>query len=197
MSQAITVTTKATASLEKITAGVAKAVQELQGVTEVHGVLLEQVAEAQQNLDQITADTAIAVRKANVEIDLQVEEHKEQVLTDLLNEKGLTSIEPDALQDLHDRATRADYDAEAEIRKAVNAALASERQAVALKAAQDSKNEAVEAARTEARIESLESQLEASQREAKSLAEQLSAEREAGVERARAAGSMTINTSSK
>lgn len=197
MSQAITVTSKATAALEKITIGVAKAVQDLQGVTEVHGGLLEQVAEAQQKLDQITEDTAIAVRKANVEIDLQVEEHKEHVLQTLLNEKGLTSVEPSALQDLQDRATRADYDAETEIRKAVNAALATERQSVALKAAQDTKNEAVEAARTEARIESLEAQLEASQREVVGLTKQLDAEREAGVKRAEASGAMTINTSSK
>lgn len=197
MSQAITVTTKATASLEKITAGVAKAVQELQGVTEVHGSLLEQVAEAQQNLDQIQEDTAIAVRKANVEIDLQVEEHKGQVLDALLAERGLTSIDPDALQDLSDRATRAGYDADAEIRKAVNAALASERQEVALKMAEESKGDAVEAARTAARIESLEAQLLASRREVEGLTKQLDAEREAGVDRAKAAGAMTINTSSK
>lgn len=195
--QAITVTSKATASLDKVVVAVSKAVADLQAVNEVHGEVLSQVAEAQQNLNQIQEDTEIAVRKAKVEIDLRVEEHEATVLNDLLDKRGLTSIEPEELSILEARASRADYDAEMEIKKAVNAALASERQAVALKAAQESKDDAVEAARTEAKIESLEAQLLASQREVASLTEQLSAEREAGTERARAAGSMTINAGGK
>lgn len=195
--QAITVTSKATASLDKVVVAVSKAVADLQAVNEVHGEVLSQVAEAQQNLNQIQEDTEIAVRKAKVEIDLRVEEHEAAVLGNLLDKRGLTSIEPEELSNLEARASRADYDAEMEIKKAVNAALASERQAVALKAAQESKDDAVEAARTEAKIESLEAQLLASRREVESLTEQLSAEREAGTERARAAGSMTINAGGK
>lgn len=195
--QAITVTSKATAALEKVTAGVAKAVADLQSVADIHGALLENVAEGQQNLVQIQEDTEIAVRKAKVELDLQVAEHAEGVMVRLLSERNLEAVDTEELEQLRIDAVQGNRKLDAEITKAVNAALASERHTVALKAAEDSKDDAVKAAQTNAKIESLEAQLAASQREVASLTEQLSAEREAGVERARAAGSFTVNAGGK
>ncbi|WAI96161.1 hypothetical protein [Vibrio phage vB_VhaP_PG11] len=195
--QAITVTTKATGALDKVVVAVTKAVADLQLVAEQHESLLVQVAEAQQNLDSLGETTAVAVRQQAVDLDLRVQENENEVLNHLLNTRGLTTIEPNALSALRDEATRANYDAQAEISKAVKAALAKAATDAKLEAAEKSQEVAVAAAETRARIESLEAQLMASKREVTSLTEQLSAEREAGIERARAAGSMTINTSSK
>lgn len=195
--QAITLTTKATASLDKVTAAVQKAVADLQSVTDVHGNLLGDVAEAQQNLNQIQEDTEVAVRKAKVELDLRVTEHAESVLAELLSARNLTSIDLEALSELENKADRTSYEVEAEIAKAVRAALAKAETAHKLEAAETNQAVAVKSAQDAARIESLEQQLAASRREVANLTEQLSAEREAGTERARAAGSMTINAGGK
>jgi hypothetical protein len=195
--QAITVTSKATASLDKVASSVAKAVADLQSVAEVHGDLLGQVAEAQQNLNQIQEDTQIAVRKSKVELDLQVTEHADGVLQNLLTERGLTAIDDDALVDLRHKADRTSYEVDVEIKKAVNAALAKKETEYKLEQAEVNQTNAVRTAQMESRIESLEQQLAASRREVDNLTEQLSAEREAGTERARAAGSMTINAGGK
>lgn len=194
---AITVTSKATSALEKVAGSVAKAVADLQSVTEVHGELLGQVAEAQQNLDQIHEDTATKVRKAKVELDLQVTEHADGVLSELLAERGLTSIGEEALFELRNKADRTSYEVDVEIKKAVNAALAKKDTEHQLEQAEVNQTNAVRTAQMESRIESLEQQLAASRREVENLTEQLSAEREAGTERARAAGSMTINAGGK
>lgn len=194
---AITVTSKATSALEKVAGSVAKAVADLQSVTEVHGELLGQVAEAQQNLDQIHEDTATKVRKAKVELDLQVTEHADGVLSQLLAERGLTSIGEDDLINLRTKADRTSYEVDVEIKKAVNAALAKKDTEHQLEQAEVNQTNAVRSAQMESRIESLEQQLEASRREVENLTAQLSAEREAGTERARAAGSMTINAGGK
>lgn len=195
--QAITVTSKATASLDKVASSVAKAVADLQSVAEVHGDLLGQVAEAQQNLNQIQEDTQIAVRKSKVELDLQVTEHADGVLQNLLTERGLTAIDDDALVDLRHKADRTSYEVDVEIKKAVNAAIAKKETEYMLEQAEVNQTNAVRTAQMESRIESLEQQLAASRREVDNLTEQLSAEREAGTERARAAGSMTINAGGK
>ncbi len=195
--QAITVTTKATAALDKVATAVAKAVADLQSVNDVHGEVLGQVAEAQQNLNQIHEDTEIAVRKAKVELDLRVTEHADGVLATLLSERGLTSIDENALVDLRNKADRTSYEVDVEIKKAVNAALTKKDTEHQLEQAEVNQTNAVRTAQMESRIESLEQQLEASRREVENLTAQLSAEREAGTERARAAGSMTINAGGK
>ena len=159
--------------------------------------LVEQIEIKQGELFAVNEETAIAVRKQKVELTLRVAENEDEVLNSLLESRGLSYITSEDVGALKQELRVATHEVESRIGKAVESALKNERSTVALKAAEDGAAIKVEAATSKARIESLEEQLAAAQVVAGDLRNQLDAEREAGTERARAAGSMTINTATQ
>jgi len=194
----------ALSSLTKATTELVKQQKSMIAAQDQLVVLLEQVPAVQEEIQELelkkqmlAEDLNTAERQHKVDLDLRVQENEARVFEEILAKRNLTTIEPDALVDLESQANRVNRDVAAEVSTAVAAALQKERTNVALETAEAEKDAAVAAAQVTARIESLEAQLAQAQREASMLASQLDSEREAGVKRAEAAGSMTINTSSK
>jgi len=194
----------ALSSLTKATTELVKQQKSMTAAQDQLVVLLEQVPAVQEEIQELelkkqmlAEDLNTAERQHKVDLDLRVQENEARVFEEILAKRNLTTIEPDALVDLESQANRVNRDVAAEVSTAVAAALQKERTNVALETAEAEKDAAVAAAQVTARIESLEAQLAQAQREASMLASQLDSEREAGVKRAEAAGSMTINTSSK
>lgn len=156
--------------------------------------LVEQIEIKQGELVEINQATEIAARQQAVELGLRVAENEDEVLTQLLESRDLAHISKEEVSTLTGELAKAQSDNKADVEKAVNAALSNERSSVALKAAEEGATVKVKAAEDKAKIESLEQQLTAAQEVAADLRLQLNAEREAGIKRAEAAGSMTINT---
>lgn len=156
--------------------------------------LVEQIEIKQGDLVAITEATEIAARKQKVELGLRVAENEDEVLNQLLESRDLEHVTKAEVRDLRSDLFKAQSDNKADVAKAVESALSAERNKVALKAAEEGAAVKVKSAEQAGRIESLEQQLQAAQEVASDLRKQLDAEREAGTERARAAGSMTINT---
>lgn len=156
--------------------------------------LVEQIEIKQGELVEINQATEIAARQQKVELSLRVAENEDEVLNQLLESRELAHISKEEVSTLTDALAKAQADNTSDIEKAVNAALSKERSSVALKAAEEGATVKVKAAEDKAKIESLEQQLAAAQEVAADLRLQLNAEREAGIKRAEAAGSMTINT---
>lgn len=159
--------------------------------------LVEQIEIKQGDLAAITEQTEISARKQKIELELRVAENEDEVLNQLLESRELEYVTKTEVRELRSELYKAQSDNKAEVAKAVESALKNERSTVAIKAAEEGASIKVEAATAKARIESLEQQLLAAQEVANDLRKQLDAEREAGTERARAAGSMTINTATQ
>lgn len=194
----------ALSALTKATTELVKQQKSMTAAQDQLVVLLEQVPAVQHEIQELelkkqmlSEDLNTAERQHKVDLALRVQENENQVFEEILDKRNLTTIAPDALAELEAQASKASRDVAAEVNTAVAAALQKERTSVALETAEAEKDAAVAAAQVTARIESLEAQLAQAQREASLLATQLDSEREAGVKRAEAAGSMTINTSSK
>ena len=194
----------ALSALTKATTELVKQQKSMTAAQDQLVVLLEQVPAVQQEIQELelkkqmlAEDLNTAERQHKVDLELRVQENENLVFEEILHKRNLTTIAPDALAELEAQASKASRDVAAEVNTAVAAAIQKERTAVALQTAEAEKDAAVAAAQVTARIESLEAQLAQAQREASMLATQLDSERDAGIKRAEAAGSMTINTSAK
>ncbi|MAE18565.1 hypothetical protein CMK12_06500 [Candidatus Poribacteria bacterium] len=189
--------TKATTELMKSSKAQATAAEALRDLIEQAETVSKEIQELEIKKDSIAEDLATSIRQQKIDLDLRVKENEEEVLQNILDSRCKTTINPEELEELRETADRASRELEENTQKAVEAALADKEINYKLEKAEEDQKVAVERAESQARIEAFTSQLEAAARVAEDLREQLSAEREAGVKRAEAAGAMTINAGSK
>lgn len=112
-----------TRALQQTAASAVKTLAQLQAT--VDGQLVEIQNNANTLVDQSNLISANEkrieneVREAAAEIRLQVKEDEDSVLSDLLGERGLISIEPAVFEQLKDRAIEAEDNVEATIKNEV------------------------------------------------------------------------------
>lgn len=196
----ITATSKASFSMEKASTGLQKVVADLTSAVEVHAQLLEQVAEAQQQLDGIQEAASIAERKAKAELELQVLENRKQVMLDLMNSAGLANISKEDLASLSDDLFNAVSSNENAIEDAVTKAM----QSSAIKAnAENSRliaDHSVAVAQKDANLVAKDREIEFLEKQVSTLEATVKAEREARVAETTAratANGVVVNTTSK
>lgn len=181
---------KAKTDLEKVIGGLDTYVDKLIKTTEA-------IEDKQIELNSITKDVEIASREAKVELDLQVKENADGVLSSLLAERGLITITQVELDKIVSEAA----EAKASLKSEVSKAIAIEKS----KAERDYKVKVNEINLINARDKSeLESELKAARKEiAFTLSaldtanKQIEANRQAQIEIASSSKAITVNTSNK
>jgi hypothetical protein len=161
--------------------------------------LMVEIENKQSDLNAIETETKEKVRKAKVELSLQVEENERKVLDNLLKKFGLAEITVEALKQIQDALDAALQSNEAEVAKAVAIAKsqleAEHKAAIAKLEAEHS----VAVASKDAAIEAKDMQIKFQASTITSLESTIAAEREARVEEAKARGvsAVTVQTTGK
>ena len=189
--------TKATTELRKASTAQEKAEASLREVLAQVGPVSEEIQVLEIKKSMLAEQLKNSARQHEVDLDLQVKENEQEVLEKILDKRSLVTINPDEREELRETADRANREFEEDIQKAVTEALDKKEINYMLEKAAEDQEVAVQRAENQSEISSLTSQLEAAKQVNIDLREQLSAEREAGVKRAEAAGAMTINAGSK
>lgn len=161
--------------------------------------LMVEIENKQSDLNAIETETKEKVRKAKVELSLQVEENERKVLDNLLKKFGLAEITVEALKQIQDALDAALQSNEAEVAKAVAIAknqLEAEHKATISKLEAE---HAVAVASKDAAIEAKDMQIKFQAATITSLEATIAAEREARVEEAKARGvsAVTVQTTGK
>ena len=167
-----------------------KTVESLGDKAEEMQGLIAQREDRIKELDVMFAETK---RQKTVELDLKVKEDEQKVVNDVLAKNNLVAIPQAELDNIKANLTKATSEMNSEIQKAVGAATSSLKKdhesAVALTAAE---NKAKEAANT-AMLATTESKLKFLEEQVEMWKSALDAERQAGVERAKASSVGSIN----
>lgn len=185
----ISQTEKSAKAIVTSTAGLSKIVAELVGLVNNAEALGQDIENKQIQLDMITDDTKIALRKAKAELDLKVLENEEGVLNSLLSKRGLAHISRADVATLEQQIEIATQNNEDEVKKAVaiaEARLSSETEAAVSKLISE---QAVTNADLSATNKALNAEIEFLKRNVQSLEATVKAEREARVQEAQARAS--------
>lgn len=204
MAQAKPTTKKASVTTELVLGQAAqqitKAVTELNGVTGTIGKLAAQaeeltlqVANKEEAIAALEVAYAEKERQLNVDLDLSFKANTERVVSEFLRSTGKVSISGEELQNLRQELAETKANADAETKKQVAQATASIKSDYenAIKLLH-SENKAV-AAENAAKIGTLGTQNSFLQEQVTKLYAQLDAERQAGIERAKAGSVGSIN----
>ncbi|UOX40265.1 hypothetical protein [Vibrio phage PhiImVa-1] len=161
--------------------------------------LLVEIENKQSDLNAIESETKEKVRKAKVELSLQVEENERKVLENLMKKFGLAEITVEAVSQLRSDLEAAVASNEAEVKKAVAIAVSQAESAHKAEIARLESEHAVAVANKNAAIEAKDMQLEFQARTISSLEATITAEREARVKEAEARSNsqVVVNTSAK
>lgn len=161
--------------------------------------LLVDIENKQSDLNAIESETKEKVRKAKVELSLQVEENERKVLDNLMKKFGLAEVTVEALKQLRTDLEAAVASNEAEVKKAVAIAVAQAESNHKAEVARLESEHAVAVANKNAAIEAKDMQLEFQARTIASLEATITAEREARVKEAEARSNsqVVVNTSAK
>ena len=189
--------TKATTELMKSQKAQNTAAEALKELIQEAEEVSKKIQELEIEKNTLAEELEISKRENKIELGLSVKENEEEVLQNILDTRSLETINPEELEELRETADRATSELKEEIQKAVDAAIEEKRIKDQLAKSEADKEVAVERATNQAKIDSFETQIDNERKVSEDLRVQLSAEREAGVKRAEAAGSMTINTGSK
>lgn len=151
------------------------------------------IAQREDRIKELDVTFAETKRQKQVELDLKVKEDEQKVVNDVLAKNNLVAIPQDELNAIKANLTKATNEMQSEISKAVHSATAAMKKeheaAAALTAAQ---NETKEAA-NKAKLDTFESKVKFLEEQVEMWKGALDAERQAGVERAKASSVGTIN----
>ena len=189
--------TKATTELMKSQKAQNTAAEALKELIQAAEDVSKKIQELEIEKNTLAEELEISKRENKIELGLSVKENEEEVLQNILNTRSLETINPEELEELRETADRATSELKEEIQKAVDAAIEEKRIKDQLAKSEEDREVAVERATNQAKIDAFETQIDNERKVSEDLRVQLSAEREAGVKRAEAAGAMTINTGSK
>lgn len=117
--EVVTVVTKATKALSAQVAAILKVTAELNTIQAAIPELADEISLKSGELAQIEVNTKEAARKAKAELNLQILENEEKVLTTLLAKQGKANISQDHLKDLEERLAYAENESKALIQEAV------------------------------------------------------------------------------
>jgi len=159
--------------------------------------VLESVAIAQSKLDDLKEQTDIEVRKATIDFDLRLQEHKNKVITEVLQSNDEVAVDVSYLSTLRDEGANTGYYNKVAINRAVQAAVATVKAESTTALATANSEHAVETAELKADKASLESQVKWLTDSVTKLEESITAERAARVQMAEAASkaaAVTVNT---
>lgn len=151
------------------------------------------IAQREDRIKELDVTFAETKRQKQVELDLKVKEDEQAVVSSVLSKNNMVAVPQTELDNLRNDLRKATSEMQAEVSKAVNAAtsaMAKEHKAASELIA--SQNETKEAA-NKAMLDTLKAQNAFLEQQVEMWKNALDAERQAGVERAKASAVGTIN----
>lgn len=193
------VTTVAQASavkLGKATEGLAKIVAELQSTNDSYEELVQNIEMKQAELDSLENQFKERVREMEADLKIKQKESEKALVMQVLNSRGEVAISSDELKSLRDEASNLrdnfDKSVKSESEKAV--AIVSNRHQSELK--QKDLEHKASTATMEAQLQTAKDSLSALNRQVEDYKAQITADRDARVEEARARGGQSITVQS-
>ena len=182
----ITVADRSTKALVVATAGLAKVASDLQALANSSVQLADEIEFKQSQLGDIQNQIDAQFREQTADLRLRVLENEEQVLADLLASRGLVRLHRSDLSKLEDSLAAAIKDNEAEVKKAVDAAVASTTAGFRQQLLQKESDHRVAIAELNANSAAKDNRIEFLEKQNESLQDSIKAERDTRLEIAKA-----------
>ena len=182
----ITVADRSTKALVVATAGLAKIAGDLQALAQSSVLLGDEIEFKQSQLGDIQNQIDSQFREQTADLRLRVLENEEQVLNELLQARGLVRLSNEGLLELKSDLAAAVLDNEAEVKRAVDAAVSSTTAGFRQQLLQKESDHRVAIAELNANSAAKDNRIEFLEKQNESLQESIKAERDTRLEIAKA-----------
>lgn len=196
----LTVVDRSTKALSVAAESIAKAAVDLQGIAATATGLAQDIEFKQNELDNLDAQLIVKQREQAAELNLKVKEDADSVLAALLKERGLVTKTPAEIKEVDRQLAEALEDNQEDVDTAVKAAVATQKGEYEVKLSTLESSHKVQIATLQANEKAALERIAFLTAQNAKLEEQISADRDARIEIAKAEASrqaVTVNTNGK